>query len=65
MKQFISIFILTGIFFVTIQPLARADEATVLSELEKLKNGQTQILQELDEIKAELQVVKVRASLKG
>ena len=65
MKRYTLVLVLLSILSLTFLPVVRADEATVLSELDKVEKTQAQILQQLDEIKAELQIVKIRASLKS
>ena len=65
MKRILFVLSLLGVIFLTTLPSVRADEAELVSKLDKLKENQEQILKELDEIKAELQIVKIRASLKS
>ena len=65
MKRFLCVLSLLGLFFIMALPLAHADDAALDSKLDQLQKNQEQILKELDEIKAELQIVKIRASLKS
>ncbi len=65
MRRFLFIFSLLGAILLATLPSVRADEAVLVSKLDKLEEKQEQILKELAEIKAELQVVKIRATLKN
>jgi len=66
MKRLMLIFILVfGTFILTELPAAHADETTLLSKLDQLEKNQEQILKELDDLKSELQVVKIRVSLRN
>jgi hypothetical protein len=43
----------------------RADESEVMARLDQLTKNQEKILQSLEEIKSELNIVKIRTTLKG
>ncbi|GEM_PF-4459338 len=72
-KGFMIVFFL-GFFTILLNLNACADENTpvvssgenesISRKLDKVMDTQTQILKELDEMKAELQIVKIRASEK-
>ena len=63
MKKYFSMILLVGAF-VFFQPgIVRADEAgDVGARMSKIEQNQERILQVLDEIKNELQIVKVRVT---
>lgn len=65
MKRFLCVLSLFGLFSLTALPHAKADDSAVASKLDQLQSNQAQILKELDEIKAELEIVKVRVSLRN
>ena len=43
-------------------PSGTADNASISSKLDKIEANQTEILKQLEELKSELQIVKIRVS---
>ena len=67
MKRFMGFFFVTVLLFALPLAAQTASKATdnsaaLSAKLEKVLLGQQQILQKLDEVKSELQIVKMRAT---
>ncbi len=62
MKRIVAVFVFSAVLGSA--PLARAEEmpAGTAEKLNKVLQQQTQILKEIEEIKAELSIIKVRAT---
>ncbi len=61
MKKILSTMLVAAALFLA-APSVRADEGEVLAKLNKLQDNQEKMLQMLEELKNEVQIVKVRAT---
>ena len=62
MKKKIVIFIFILISSASFCPRLYADDATISAKLDRVISGQEEILKKLEEVKEEVQIVKVRAT---
>lgn len=59
------IFILFNVYslpLVSAETSAPADSGSIMSKLDKIEANQTEILKQLEDLKSELQIVKIRVS---
>ena len=62
MKKWITLSVIFSVLVIFSYQYLYAEDGSVLGKLDKIMESQTQILKDLSEIKAELQIVKVRAT---
>ena len=62
MKKKLSILILLLMSSVSFCPILLADDASINARLDRVISGQEEILKKLEEVKEEVQIVKVRAT---
>lgn len=66
MKKIMTVLALFALVTVSSPKTASADGSdAVMAQLSKIEEKQAEILQKLDEVMAELQIVKVRATLRS
>ncbi len=62
MKKFAALFLVLSVLMPLSMPPAFASDEELAIQLKKIEDKQDQILREMAELKAELQIVKVRVS---
>ena len=62
MKKLVGCFLLAVVLFFNPLRVLRADEGVMLAKMSEISEGQKKILEMLEQIKSELQIVKIRAS---